>query len=238
MGDIQENQKKRICLPPSQVPFVPKSRKEFEQETNERVDRIDDEFTRAFEFLKKYPNSVTFYGSSLASEGSVHYEQARRLGERIASLGYAVITGGGPGIMEAANRGAFEADGASVGLHIELPQEENLNEYVNDHMSFRYFFIRKVALAFAAEAYLFFPGGFGTLDEFFELMTLLRTRKIKELPVLLVGEDYWRPLDTLIKEHLLERHNAIDPSDMELYTITDDEDLVVKMVEDAPSRDD
>jgi hypothetical protein len=141
------------------------SHEEIHRIIKNKVHRIDREFTSAFEFIKNYEKSVTFFGSSRFTENSPHYIQARELAAKISKAGYTILTGGGGGIMEAANRGAFESGGQSVGLNIRLPKSQGLNSYTNDSIQFDYFFVRKVALSFAAEAYLFFPGGFGTFDE-------------------------------------------------------------------------
>ena len=146
-----------------------------------------------------------------------------------------VVTGGGPGIMEAANKGAFEAKGKSLGLTIKLPQEQTTNPYITNEVSFNYFFSRKVCLSFSAEAYLFFPGGFGTLDELFEILTLVQTRKIEKVPIILVGNDYWTALDAFIKEHLLSKE-MIDSEDITLYSISENEDEIIEIIRNAPVR--
>jgi uncharacterized protein (TIGR00730 family) len=154
----------------------------------------------------------------------------------LAKLGYAVVTGGGPGIMEAANRGAKDAGGRSVGLNIKLPREQIINKFVTDSMNFFYFFARKTAMSFAAEAYVFFPGGFGTLDEFFEIITLIQTHKIGRAPVILVGSDFWGPLDQYIRKQMLEVHGAIAKADLNLYKISDDHDEIINLIKSAPIR--
>ncbi|MEN9613828.1 MAG: hypothetical protein RLZZ347_135 [Candidatus Parcubacteria bacterium] len=200
-----------------------------------RLATIAEEFANGFAFIRKYPRSVTFFGSARISEGNIHYEQARSLAQRIVDeLHYAIVTGGGPGIMEAGNRGASEAGGDSVGILIQLPKEQASNPYVKDSLEFHHFFARKVVMSFAAEAYVFFPGGFGTMDEFFEIITLIQTHKIPHMPIILVGEDFWRPLDGFIKKNILENHHAINPEDRDLYTITDDMDKVIEMIKKAP----
>lgn len=202
-----------------------------------KVHRIDHEFTKAFEFISKYDKSVTFFGSARFKEDDEHYIKARALAKRISTeLDYAILTGGGGGIMEAANRGAFEAGKTSLGLNIYLPHEQNLNSYTTDAMQFYYFFIRKVALSFAAEAYLYFPGGFGTLDEFFEVVTLIQTMKIHRVPIILVGKDYWEPLEAYIEQVMYKDHNAISKDDTKLYTITDDEEEILKIIKSSPIR--
>ena len=201
---------------------------------NSRASRIATEFDRGLKFVKKYPKSVTIYGSARFKPGTPHYDDARKLGARLAKLGYAVMTGGGPGIMEAANRGAKEVGGNSIGLNIELPNEQILNPYTTDSLSFYYFFSRKTTMSFAAEAYIYYPGGFGTLDEFFEIITLIQTKKIRPTPIILVGSDFWKPLEEFIIKIMLQTHGAINKSDLKLYTITDDHAEIEKIVLAAP----
>lgn len=213
----------------------PLTKEEIQAEIKARVSRIDREFSAAFAFINSYPKSVTFFGSSRCAPGSEHYAQARSLAVRIVrELGYTVITGGSAGIMEAANRGAFEAGGQSLGLNIKLPREQHPNSYTTASIDFSYFFVRKVALSFAAEAYIFFPGGFGTLDEFFEIVTLVQTHKIRKIPIFLVGKDYWEPLQKFIKENIFEIHQAISKHDMDLYKITDDAEEIVTAIRNVP----
>ncbi|MFP4022469.1 MAG: TIGR00730 family Rossman fold protein [Candidatus Paceibacterota bacterium] len=204
------------------------------QEAEERVSIINQEFKKGFDFLTNHPASVTFFGSARTNEDEPFYQKAQELAGRIVKeTGFSIITGGGPGIMEAANRGAYEAGGRSVGFCIDLPQEQQTNPYVKETLDFHYFFSRKVCLSFSAEAFVYFPGGFGTLDEFFEVITLVQTNKIHQIPIFLFGEDYWRPLDTYFKEELVKR-KTISEEDTELYTITEDLDHIVKTIkEDA-----
>ncbi len=203
---------------------------------NQRASRIAGEFDRGLKFVKKYPKSVTIYGSARFKPSNVHYKDARMLGSELVKLGYAVITGGGPGIMEAANRGAKESGGESIGLNIELPHEQVINPYVTDSLSFYYFFSRKTTMSFSAEAYIFYPGGFGTLDEFFEIVTLMQTGKIRKVPVILVGSDFWNPLEKYLEDNVLRQHAAIDKKDLNLYSILDDHKKILKIVTDAPVR--
>ncbi len=164
----------RINLPDAKLPRTPHTKTEMRKAANTaRVSRIAREFKKGFEFISDYPKSVTIYGSARFKENNPHYKHARELGSRLAQLGYAVATGGGPGIMEAGNRGAMEVGGVSLGLNIRLPREQVINPYVTKHEEFYYFFSRKTALSFAAETYIYYPGGFGTLDELFETLTLL-----------------------------------------------------------------
>ncbi|MBI2003062.1 MAG: TIGR00730 family Rossman fold protein [Candidatus Wildermuthbacteria bacterium] len=187
-----------------------------------RVELIKEEFERGFEFLKRFKKTVSVFGSARTTFDHQLYQDATSLASRLTSDGYTIITGGGPGIMEAANRGAFEAGGRSVGLNIELPSGQQQNQYVTESVVFHHFFVRKVMLAFAADAYVFFPGGFGTLDEFFELVMLIETQKTAPVPVILVGTEYWSPLLSWIENILLKQHRAIDEKDTRIYTLTSD----------------
>jgi uncharacterized protein (TIGR00730 family) len=221
-------------------------RKDLQQETfnlekineaiNNRLHLINKEFTDGFDFVKKHSRSVTIFGSARTLENEKDYIKARELGYRISKdLGYAVITGGGPGIMEAGNRGAHEAGGDSLGLTIKLPMEQVTNPYLSEHLDFKYFFARKVCMSFSAEAYVYFPGGFGTLDEFFEILTLIQTEKVEPTPIILFGKKYWQGLDKFIKKHLL-KGEKIDKKDVDLYTITDDIDEALEIIKKAPVR--
>lgn len=209
---------------------------EISEAAQKRVSFIAKEFTSGFEFVKNYPRSVTFFGSARIKEDEHYYKKARELAGRVVKeLRYSVTTGGGPGTMEAANRGAFEAGGNSLGLTIDLPEEQITNRYLTDKEDFHYFFSRKVCLSFSAEAYIFFPGGFGTLDEFLEILTLVQTRKIPKAPIILVGESFWKPLEQFFKEVLI-KNGAIEEKDLSLYTITEDEEEILKIIKDAPIR--
>jgi uncharacterized protein (TIGR00730 family) len=209
---------------------------EIQRSTEERILRIDDEFKKGFAFIKDMPKTVTFFGSARLPEDNHHYRVAQELAAKIVELGYAVVTGGGPGIMEAANRGAYEAGGNSIGMSIKLPMEQSTNKYVTKNLDFYYFFSRKVILSFAAEAYVFFPGGFGTLDEFFEIVTLVQTGKIEKVPIICMGKDFWYPLQAFMYEHMYEQHGAIDKADLDLFVITDDISEAVEIIRTAPIR--
>lgn len=200
-------------------------------ETEARVDRIEKEFKAGFAVVNKYSYTVTVFGSARFLEENPYYQKAREVGAILARDGFAVITGGGGGIMEAANRGAYEAGGRSVGLNIELPFEQNLNSYTTESMAFRYFFARKVMLAYASSALICFPGGFGTLDEMFEVITLVQTGKMPKVPIILVGVDFWKPLDNFIRTQMLEDTGTISHGDEEIYKITDDLEEIRQMVD-------
>lgn len=207
-------------------------RKSFE----ERIKRISAEFKDGFDLIKDYPKSVSFFGSARTSEHEPYYEKVKELAQKISELDYAIITGGGLGLMEAANEGAFDAGGHSVGLNITLPQEQTLNEFTTEHQEFHYFFSRKMLLSFSAEAYIFLPGGFGTLDEFFEIITLIQTHKLPPVPVICFWSEFWEPLDAFIKEQLLKNFKTISPEDVNIYAISDDIDAIVEAVKKAPVR--
>lgn len=232
-----EKQNKFINLPDAKLSRLPHTRKELLEASKERISRISKEFTAGFEFINHYPKSVTFFGSTRLNKGNKYHEKAIHLAEEISKLGYTVVTGGGPGIMEAANHGASNIGGPSLGFNIQLPYEQVLNPYVTKSQSFYYFFSRKVALSFSAEAYLYFPGGYGTMDEFFEILTLVQTNKIPKVPIILVGNEFWKPLDKFIREHLFEKYKTIDKRDFSLYKIIDDEKEILKIIKRAPMRD-
>ncbi len=192
-----------------------------------RVFRIMGEFVDGFETMASVGSGVSIFGSARVREGHRYYELARETARRLARSGLAVITGGGPGIMEAANRGAFEAKGQSIGLNIVLPFEQKANPYLTKFVDFRYFFIRKVMFVKYARAFVILPGGFVTMDEFFESMTLIQTEKIKAFPVFLMGSDYWSGLLDWVHEVMLSREQFISPHDPDLWTVTDDPEEVV-----------
>lgn len=209
---------------------------EIKDVARERVEEISKEFKTGFQFLEDYPRSVTFFGSSLMKEDNPYCLSARALASRIAKeLGYSVLTGGGPGIMEAANRGAFEAQGTSLAITIKLPTPQTINKFITKEIDPYYFFVRKVCLSFSAEAFIFYPGGFGTLDEFFELITLIQTRKIVGVPLICVGSDYWKALESFMRQEMLNR-GTIMPEDLSLFTITDNHDEILELIKKSPIR--
>lgn len=209
---------------------------EMERMLHDRAERIEDELLAAFHASKCYPKSVSFFGSARLPEDNKYYRQAQSLAGKICKEGIAVITGGGPGIMEAGNRGTMESCEHGVGFNIELPHEQVINPYVTHGVNFHYFFTRKVALFFSAEAYVYFPGGFGTFDEFFELVTLVQTKKLPKVPIILMGSAYWTPVMDLCRTLLLETFHTIDEEDLSLVHITDDEEEALDMIKRAPLR--
>jgi uncharacterized protein (TIGR00730 family) len=194
-----------------------------------RALRILSEFVEGFDAMAKVGPAVTVFGSARTTPDAPLYRLARTIGRRLAEAGYAVITGGGPGTMEAANRGCREGGGLSVGCNIELPHEQGLNAYVDLGIEFRYFFARKVMFVKYSDAFVILPGGFGTLDELFEALTLIQTRKVRNFPIVLVGTAYWAGLLDWIRDTLLAKR-AIDEPDLALLQLTDDPDEVVRIV--------
>lgn len=208
----------------------------MQRTASKRIAEISKEFKEGFKFLADYPKSVTFFGANQFKSDNPYYKSARTLASRLVKeLGYSIVSGGGPGIMEAANRGAFEAGGNSLGLLIKLPNEQVINEFITDSFPSYYFFVRKVCLSFSAEAFVFFPGGFGTLDEFFEILTLIQTKKIPDTPLICVGSEYWKPLKSFMKEQMIAR-GTIEPKDAELFHIIDDHDEIIKIIKKVTIR--
>jgi uncharacterized protein (TIGR00730 family) len=197
-----------------------------------RVLRIQSEFVEGFGLLSELPRAVSVFGSARTPQDSPHYAAGVEIGAALARAGYAVITGGGPGAMEAANRGASESGGLSVGLGIELPFEQELNEWVDVGIAFRYFFVRKTMFVKYAQAFVILPGGFGTLDELFEALTLVQTRKVTRFPVVLYGSEYWSGLVDWLRKTMVPAA-TIKETDLDLFTVTDDVDEVVRVVQEA-----
>ncbi len=189
-----------------------------------RIFKIMSEFVEGFETIRRYTTAATFFGSARETLDKSVYEQSTDLAARLAKKGYAIITGGSNGIMQSANKGAYEVGGASVGLNVRLPNEQKENKYLTDSFEFDHFFVRKVMLTFASEVYIFFPGGFGTLDEFFEIVTLVQTKKIKKVPIVMYDAAYWNPLMKFIEERLLKEFNTIKQDDLNLLHIVDSVD--------------
>ena len=196
-----------------------------------RIFRIMSEFVEGFETMAKVGRAVSLFGSARTRPDDPMYKAAEETSKLLAKAGFAVITGGGPGIMEAGNKGAFEAGGMSVGLNITLPQEQEGNRYQNIKLDFHYFYARKVMFTKYASAFVCFPGGFGTLDEFFEVLTLVQTLKVDPFPIVLYGSKYWGGLIGWIKEQL--GPSFIDPEDVDIFKLVDDPREVVKLVKEG-----
>lgn len=195
-----------------------------------RVFRIMAEFVQGFELLREHGLAATFWGSARTEPDNEYYKAAEELAAKLAKKDFSIISGGGPGIMEASNVGAFKVGGKSVGLNIQLPFEQKLNPYTTESLNFDFFFSRKVMLTFASEAYVYFPGGFGTLDEFFEIVTLIQTKKIEPIPVVLYGKDYWEPLLRFFEQHLLKKYKTISAEDLKLFHVVDSVDEAYKYI--------
>jgi len=185
-----------------------------------RLFRILSEFVQGFDLLSELGPSVTFFGSSRFSEGNPYYQLARKTAYLFGKEGYTVITGGGPGIMEAANRGAYEAGAESVGLQIDIPQEVKDNPYLTKRLLFKHFFVRKVMLIRYSLGYIIFPGGFGTFDELFEALTLMQTKKMYPFPILLFGSEYWKPLEKYMR-HIMVEFGTVSDDDLSYFQIID-----------------
>jgi uncharacterized protein (TIGR00730 family) len=206
------------------------------EDLERQVQMIADEFRQGFEAVDRIDRpAVTIFGSARIRPDDPVYAQAREAARRFAARGWAVVTGAGPGVMEAANRGAKEADGLSVGFNIHLPHEQRSNPYVDLSLTFRHFYVRKTMFVKAAEGFVVFPGGFGTADELFEALTLIQTRKIFHFPVVLVGSDYWEELLGWVRNELLA-DGMISPEDLDLLHVTDDLDDAVSQVVDCYER--
>jgi uncharacterized protein (TIGR00730 family) len=197
-----------------------------------RVMRIQAEFVEGFGLLAELGLAVSVFGSARTVPGSAEYKLAEEIAAALVHAGYAVITGGGPGVMEAANKGAADAGGVSVGLGIELPNETGLNDYANVGIEFRYFFVRKTCFIKYSQAFVVLPGGFGTMDELFEALTLVATGKITKFPIVLVGSEYWSGLLEWLKQTMLSREN-IGPQELSLLRVADDPEEVVKIIKEA-----
>ena len=211
------------------------ARPEFLDSDPWRSLRILSEFVDGFDALAEVGPAVSVFGSARIKADHRYYQQARELGRMLAEAGYGVITGGGPGIMEAANRGCREGGGLSIGCNIELPMEQGLNPYVDLGVEFRYFFVRKVMFVKYADAFVIFPGGYGTLDELFESLTLIQTDKVQDFPVILMGTHYWAGMIDWIRGSLL-KEAAINPADVDLLRLTDDPREAVRII-DAYRKD-
>lgn len=228
--------KRQVNLPEERLNVEPMSREMLDEAVHERIAEVSKEFSDGLKFIKNYHKSVTFFGSARFAPENPYYQKATEVAAALSNNGYTIVTGGGPGIMEGANKGAYEAGGQSLGLTIELAHEQATNPYVTAHTGFTYFFNRKVCLTFSAEAFIYFPGGYGTLDELFEILTLVQTKKINRVPIVLVGKEYWAPLHEFIRSVMYDQFKAIDEIDMNLYHILDDTSTIVELIKQSPVR--
>lgn len=241
MAQVFESQEiqEQLNVPAKELPKHLHRKNDFRESFHWRVFRIMAEFVEGFQFLADFRRTVTFFGSARFGERNEHYQEAVELARMLAEEGFTIITGGGPGIMEAANRGAAEAtqDYQSVGLNIELEEAQRQNRFVQRGAGFHYFFTRKVMMAYSAQAYVFFPGGLGTLDEFFEIVTLIQTKKVEQfIPVVLVGKDFWEPLTNYIDEMLLKKHATVDKEDTDIYTVVSSVKEAFEIVKNSQER--
>lgn len=201
-----------------------------------RIFRIMAEFVEGFQFLSSTKREVTIFGSARIPPSNKWYQEAVKLGRLLGESGFSIITGGGPGIMEAANKGAYEAGAESIGLNIQLPHEQRINPYVTRSRAFYYFFTRKVMLAASAQAYVYFPGGFGTLDELFEILTLIQTKKSDKVAVVLVGKEYWGPLVEWMQDNVLGVFDAISSEDLSLFAVVDSAQEAFDLIRHSQER--
>lgn len=197
-----------------------------------RMFRVMGEFAQGFQMMSTIPSGVAVFGSARTKPDHPHYKDAVEVSRRIAERGFPIITGGGPGIMEAGNKGAHEADGTSIGLCIQLPFEQSGNPYITHNISFHYFFVRKVMFLKATCAVVVMPGGFGTLDELFETVTLVQTKKIKHMPIVLFGKDYWQGLIDWIKTTMEDKYEYISHGDLDYLTVVDSVDECMEVLKD------
>lgn len=217
-----------LCVTPEQAPKM--------SDLTWRIFRIMAEFVEGFQFLSTTSREVTVFGSARLPPTNRWYQEAVKFGRLLGNNGYSVITGGGPGIMEAANKGMYETGGESIGLNIQLPHEQRVNPYVTRSRAFHYFFTRKVMLAASAQAYVYFPGGFGTLDELFEILTLIQTKKSEQIAVVLVSHEFWDPMVDWIKSTILGTFDTISAEDMRLFTVVDTAEEAFAIVQASKER--
>ncbi len=217
----------------TKVPYKPQKKwSEIKGENSWTMFKVIAEFVEGFERMNKIEPCISIFGSARTKPGTKYYELAVDVAKRLTQEGYGIITGGGPGIMEAGNKGAHIGGGSSVGLNIELPFEQSHNPYIDidKNLNYNYFFIRKVMFVKYAQAFVTLPGGFGTMDELFEVLTLIQTKKIDRVPVVLMGTEFWAGLEDWIRDTLLEQHGNISEHDLDLFLVTDSIDEVVEYI--------
>lgn len=241
IDEVPPARKSQMNLPASKLPWGEEANEmplDFRSSFHWRVFRIMSEFVDGWQFITDYKNTVSILGSARFTEDNKWYQVARELGGLLAKRKIGVVTGGGPGIMEGGNRGAYESGGESIGINIKLPFEQRTNPYITKSQPFYYFFIRKVMLFYTAQAYVYFPGGFGTLDEFFEMITLIQTQKVDRntVPIVLVGKEFWTPLLQYINDMVFEKYKAIDKEDLMLYHLVDTAQEAFDIITKSPPR--
>jgi uncharacterized protein (TIGR00730 family) len=207
---------------------------ELKADSSWRMFKIMSEFVDGFEKMEKFGPCISIFGSARTKPENKYYQLAEKIAEGLAKEGFGIITGGGPGIMEAGNKGAKKGKGSSVGLHIELEFEQDWNDYIDPDklLMFKYFFARKVMFTRYAQGFVFMPGGFGTMDEMFETLTLIQTKKMDAVPIVFVGKDYWKGLLDWVTDTMLKKENNINAKDLKLFEITDDPARAVKYIND------
>ena len=221
---------KKVFVPDPDLPPV---EEDFRKTFSWRIFRIIAEFIEGFHFTADFKKAVGIFGSSRTPPKDHYYQEARKLAGLLSKANLPVVTGGGPGIMEAANRGASENKGESVGINIQLSEGERRNRYVKSAISFHYFFTRKVMFSFTCQTYVFFPGGFGTLDEFFEMVTLIQTKKLlKPVLIIAVGKEYWLPLFDWLEKEIYQKRKAINKKDLDTFCLVDSADEAFKIIKE------
>lgn len=211
------------------------------EEDTKFVESVGEELGKVFSAMRTCPKSITFFGAYVFKEGNPYYDQAVKLAEELSLRGFTIVTGGGFGIMEAGNKGAANVGKPSLGFNIRLPwrdSEKSWNPFVTHGIDFDYFFNRKIAMYFSSEAYIFFPGGVGTIDEFLEVLSMMRNQKTPKAPIILFGSDFWNEFDRFIREHLIAKYKTVSESDLRLYRITDDPAEVLSIIQGADAHRD
>ncbi len=233
-----KHKKKKVSLTTSRVEIEDPTESAEDPRDPWRIFRIMTEFVMGFDFLKQFTKAATIFGSARFDESHPSYKETQKLASMLSKEGFAIMTGGGPGIMEAANRGANDAGGHSVGISIKIPTEQGTNQYANKSTEYKYFFTRKVMLVYASQMYVFFPGGFGTLDELFELVTLVKTHKIQPVPIILVDKKFWTPLLAWIDETLVKQYNTVTEAETEYYILVDTPEEAMEKIKELLNHDD
>ncbi len=220
----------------SQIPDLdlPPIKEDFRKSFPWRIFKIMAEFIEGFEFIADFKKkSATIWGATRFTTDNHYYKEAEKMGSLLVEEGYAVVTGGGPGIMEAGNKGAYNKGGDSIGINIQLPESQRSNKFVNKSIEFYYFFTRKVMMSMASSVYVFFPGGYGTLDEFFEMVTLAQTKKLThEVLIVVVGKEYWQTLSDWLEKEVYQKRGAIDESDLDLFKMVDSAEEAIEVIKE------